>query len=54
MIFSPIDKNHAQFLFRRHGINHLIDASVVLDDYGKVRSVIDFAVKEYELVYDEP
>ena len=41
-------------LFRRHGINHLIDASVVLDDCGKVRSVIGFAVKEHELVYDEP
>lgn len=34
--------------FRRHGIGHITDASVVLTADGGVVSIIDFAIEEHE------
>ena len=36
-------------LFRASGINHMNDASVLVDENIKILKVIDFAMQEYEL-----
>jgi hypothetical protein len=45
---SPDEHRRVVALFRKHGIKHVIDASVCLED-GHISKVIDFATKEVEL-----
>ena len=48
-LISKIENERVTSIFNNVGIYYLTDASVTLDDLGKVKKVIDFAIKEFEV-----
>lgn len=40
-------------LFRKHGINHVIDSSVIMNEENQIIKVVDFATKEFELLHED-
>lgn len=48
-LISNVEKERVTAIFNKVGIYYLTDASVTLDDLGKVKKVIDFAIQEFEV-----